>query len=398
MFILEVVRFFNKYGIKSRNIILMYLNALLSGMLFFLPILALYLEKHLFTLTNVALIYSLRSLFFVIFEYPTGAIADLLGRKKALVLSKFFILLGVIFLVIGGNLWMFILYAIIFAFGGSLFSGADSAFIYDTLKQEGKEKYFKKIIGTKYAIWPIGASIGSIVGGYMATISLSFPVVLSLIPVTITLITSFFLKEPSYEKSIHRNIFKHMLDASKIIIKNYQLIILLLSALVLVGMGDSIHYLKPIFFRFKEIPILYFGYIFAISFVLSSIGHYISHDVAEFFGDKKTVILSAFFLCLFILLATLVGPWIAVSFLLIKQVFYGMGRPATEHLLNLETDSKTRATVISGYNFMRHLGVFIFAILLGHVAGLYTINIGFRVGSILMFSVPLIFLLLKDKR
>ena len=255
-----------------------------------------------------------------------------------------------------------------------------------------------KIIGTKYALWPVGASIGSIIGGYLATISFSFPVILSFIPVTFVLIISFFLKEPRYEKEIHRNIFKHMLNASKIIIKNYQLILLLLGALIWVGMGDAVHYLKPIFFKFKEIPIMYFGYIFAISFALSSIGHYISHDVAEFFGDKKTVILSTFFLCLFILLATFVGPWIAISFLLIKQIFYGMSRPATEHLLHLETDSKTRATVISGYNFMRHLGVTIFIPLLGYFAGLYTINIGFRIGAIVMFTVPLLFLLLKDKK
>lgn len=392
------MKLFNTFGIKSRNIVLMYLLSIFGGMLFFLPIFALYLQENLFTLTNVALIFSIQAIAIVLFEYPTGAIADLLGRKKSLVISNIAVLIGIIFLAIGGNIIFFIIYAIINAFGQSLFSGADSALIYDTLKQEKKEKYFKKIIGTKYALWPIGASIGAIVGGYLATSSFSLPVIATFIPLSIALIMTIMLKEPRYEKENHKNIFKHMFKSSGIIIKNYQLVILLLSALIFIGFGDSIHALKPIFFQFKEIPIIYFGYIFAISFGLSSIGHYISHDISEKFGDKKTIIMAAFILTLFILLATFVSPWIAISFLLIKQLFYGIGRPSTEHLLHLETDSKKRATVISGYNLMRHLGIAIFIPLIGYFSEIYNINIGFRIGAIAMFSIPVLFLFLKNKK
>ena len=392
------MKLFNKFGIKSRNIFLMYLIALFGGMLFFLPIFALYLQENLFTLTNVAIIFSIEAITIMLFQYPTGAIADLLGRKKALVISNIFILLSLIFLAIGGTMTMFVLYAIINSLGISLFSGADSAFIYDTLKQEKKEKYFKKIIGVKYALWPVGASIGSIIGGYLATISLQLPIIFTFIPVGITLIATLLLKEPYYERATHRNVFKHMFESSKEIIKNNQLIILLVSALILIGIGDSVHKFKPIFFEFHLIPIIYFGYIFAISFALSSIGHYFSHNISEKVGDKNTVLIGAFFLTLLILLATFVSPWVAIGLLLIKQFFYGIGRPATEHLLHLETDSKTRATVLSGYNLMRHLGIAIFVPFMGYFSEIYSVNIGFRIGAILMFSMPLLFLFLKKRK
>jgi MFS family permease len=391
------MKFFNKYNFESRNIFLIYLNTLFAGMLFFIPIVALYFEKHLFTVTNVALIYSIKAIAVVIFEYPTGAIADLLGRKKSIVLANISVLIGVIFLYLGTNMTMFIIYALLVAFGHSLFSGADSALIFDTLKQENKEKYFKKIIGTKYALWPIGAMIGSIVGGHLALVSLSFPILITLIPLSLALIMTLLLEEPEYEKENHKNIFKHMFKSSKIILRNSQLVILLISALIFIGIGDSIHYLKPIFFEFHKIPIIYFGYIFAASFALSSLGHYISHEVSEKIGNKTTLIFGAFFLILFIILATFVDPWLAISFLLIKQLFYGVGRPATEHLMHLETDSKTRATVISGYNLMRHLGVAIFIMFIGYFAELYNINIGFRIGAIAMASILILFLFLKEK-
>ncbi|MBR9690518.1 MFS transporter [Candidatus Woesearchaeota archaeon] len=74
--------FKNKYGIKSRNIELMYLTRLVGGLLFYLPISALYLEESLFSVTNVAIILAIQSISFALFEIPTGSIADLFGRKK----------------------------------------------------------------------------------------------------------------------------------------------------------------------------------------------------------------------------------------------------------------------------------------------------------------------------
>ena len=392
------MKLFNTYGIKSKNIFYFYIMSIFGGMLFFLPIFALYIEESLFTLTNVALIISIESIAIVLFEYPTGAIADLLGRKKSIIISGFVILLSFVFLAIGNIMIMFVLYAIINAFGRSMFSGADSALIYDTLKQEGKEKYFKKIIGTKYALWPIGASIGAVVGGYLASISLSLPVIMSLIPMSIATFLSFQLVEPKYEKETHKNVFKHMFKSLGVIIKNSQVLIILFSALILIGIGDSLHYLKPIFFQFYEIPIIYFGYIFAIGFTLSSFGHYFSHEVSEKLGDKKTIIMGGFGYSLFYLFATFVFPLIAIILLLIKQFFYGIGRPATEHLLHLETDSSTRATVISGYNLMRGLGVAIFVPLIGFSSDIYNINIGFRIGALIMLIIPVLFLFLRAKK
>jgi hypothetical protein len=53
--------FFNKFEIKSRNIPLIYINHVFAGMLFFVPILALYIEQELFSVTNVALIFSIQA-------------------------------------------------------------------------------------------------------------------------------------------------------------------------------------------------------------------------------------------------------------------------------------------------------------------------------------------------
>ena len=111
--------------------------------------------------------------------------------------------MGLILLYIGGNIVFFILFAIFTSISKSLVSGTDTSLIFDTLKNENKEYSYKKIGGIYYTLWPFGASIGSIIGGYLATVSLSFPILITFIPVLISTILTFFLKEPYYKKELN---------------------------------------------------------------------------------------------------------------------------------------------------------------------------------------------------
>jgi len=388
---------FNKLGLKSRNVFLVYASLIFGGMLFFLPILALYFEKSLFTATNVALIFSIEAIAMVIFEVPTGAIADLFGRKRTLVLANFVVLLAVIFLYIGGNMWMFALFAILNSLARSLASGTYNAFLYDTLKEENQEHHYKMVIGTFYALWPVGASIGSIIGGYLAKVSLSFPIELSLIPLLFAFILTLMLKEPKYEKEEHKNILKHMFNSSKIIIQNKQLILLAIGGFLLMGFGETIHLLGPLFFKFKEIPIELFGWITAFVFGFSAIGHYYSHSISRRLGNKKTLMIAVLGSSILLILATLTTKYYAIVLFIIPSLFFGLRNPIIDYLLNIEVSSSKRATIISINNFIGELGVAIFAPFIGYFAELYTINTAFMISAALMLLVMIIFFFLKDK-
>ncbi len=384
-------------GIKSRNIPIIFLTEIIGGMLFFLPILALYFEKSLFSVTNVAIIFAVESLCIALFEIPTGAIADLFGRKKSIILAHVFVLAALVFLAIGGSMTMFIFFAILNAFARSLASGTYSAFVYDTLKDENKEGHFKKVFGTLLAFWPLGASIGSVIGGYLAKTSLSLPVLATFIPIFIVFILSLFLKEPNYEKEDHKNIAKHMFNVSKLVIRNKQLVILLMASFVMIALGEAIHSLSPLFFRFKEIPIVLFGYISALTFGFSSLGHYLSHDISEKFGNKITLIWISILSPLFILVATLSTGYILIIFFTIPSIFFGIKNPIMDHLINQEVDSGKRATVLSVYNFVGHLGLAIAMPLIGFYAEIFTITTAFQLSAILVLIVPILFIFIKNK-
>jgi len=200
---------------KSRNIKLLLLIKLIGGLLFFLPVGVLYLEESLFSLANVGLILALESVCFSLFEIPTGALSDIYGRKRVLVFAHFISFLAIIFLFQGGSLWVFSLYAILTAFARSLVSGTDEALVYDTLLSENREKEFPEIIGKLFAFWPVGASIASLVGSYIATYSLKLTVAWSLLPQLIALILCLFLQEPTVHKPAHKKLILHISSSLK---------------------------------------------------------------------------------------------------------------------------------------------------------------------------------------
>ncbi len=388
--------FFSSYKLKNRNIHLVFLAELLTGILFFLPILALYLKENVLSTTDVAIIFSITAFANVLFEIPTGAFGDLFGRKRTIIVAHITTLIANIFLFLGSDIMMFSIYAILIALSRSLLSGLVSAFIFDSLKEENKEKHYKKIIGTFHAAWPFGAVIGSLIGGFLATISLSFTILMTFIPLSLALLLSLFLKEPKYEKG-ENDILKHIKSSIIEVSRNKQILVLIVANLILISFGEATHELKPIFFEFKEIDIQYFGFMFALTFGASSIGHYFSHEVSEKIGNKNTIIFTSILSSFFMILATLSFGLAAGLILILASVPYGIRNPIINHMINLEINSKNRATILSIHKMVQMLALFIVLPFVGLLADTYEINTAFFISSILMLSAIFVLVFLKDK-
>lgn len=389
--------FFNQFGLKSRNVNIVGFVDLVLGLIFFVPILALYLEQELFSVTNVAFIFAIQTVTAALLEIPTGAITDLFGRKNSYIIAQLLFLIAIIPLYLGGHMSMFILWAVISAAGMALSSGTSSALIYDTLKEEGKEKHYKKIMSIFYSIWPFGAIIGSIAGGYFATISLSLPIILSTIPFFISITISLFLVEPKYQKEDHKNIFKQMKNSVKVITHTKQLMLILIASLIFFAFGETAHALKPIFLDFKNIPIHYFGIFFAFVFGFSSLGHYLSYHVAKKIGDKQTLLLSAILFPFFLFLATLTEGFYSMTFLVLTSIPFGLRNPVAEHLINIEIESSKRATILSINNLGISFGMAIGGPLLGYFADLWSIEVAYQIAALLMTTGAVFTLFVKNK-
>jgi len=388
--------------------------------MFFIPIYALYLQQELFTIFNVSIVISIGAISLAIFEVPSGAIADLFGRKKTLILSSVLTILALTFLAIGGDILFFIIYAIINALARSLVSGTDIAMLFDTLKAKDsktaraisefspmrllkwipesiRNPSFKKAIGINYSMWPLGASIGSIIGGLLATYSLKLPVMVTIVPFMFAMLVTLFLVEPPYKKEKHKDIFLHMFNSTKLILRNKQVLILLAAGFLFHSFGEVSHQLKPIFFAFKGIPVEYFGFLFAAAYVFSFMGALLSQRISDKLGNKNAIIATVVTSVAIALVATWVFGLTAGILLVFVSVFWGIRWPIIIHLLNLEVKSKNRATVLSIGNFFNSLGLAVAAPFFGYIVDLSDINLVYRLTISLTFLVVFLLVFLKEK-
>lgn len=86
--------------------------------------------------------------------------------------------------------------------GISFCDGADSAFLYDSLKAVGRESEYKKIDGESAGNRLLLTAICNIASGYLATVSLRLPLLLSIPGVLLSLGATLFLKEPPRGKKL----------------------------------------------------------------------------------------------------------------------------------------------------------------------------------------------------
>ena len=123
----------HKKNLQS-NIKKFYLFQLVSGMMFFLPIVVLFWQDNGLSLTQIMILQSMFSIVVVLLEVPTGYLADIFGRKTSIIGGSFFSAFGIIAYSLSHSFYQFLIAEILWAISMSLLSGADSAFIYDTLK------------------------------------------------------------------------------------------------------------------------------------------------------------------------------------------------------------------------------------------------------------------------
>ena len=83
---------------------------------------------------------------------------------------------------------------------------------------------------------------------------------------------------------------------------------------------------------------------------------------------------------------------------IIPSIFFGLRNPVIDYLINKESPSSKRATMISISSFLGQLGVAIFVPFLGYLAEVYTINTAFMISASLVFFIVILFFFLKKEK
>ena len=181
----------------KKNINKNYIYTLLQNIDLTRGIWMIYLASKGMTLTQLGLLETVYHITSFLMEVPTGAVADIFGRKISRVLGRAFSLISVVLLLAADSFLWFAISFIFTALSNNLESGAGDALIYDSLKEIGEEEKYMRISGNKEVFFQVAGIVSFLLGGYMATKSYGIAFTLTIIIGTIALLQSLSFIEPT---------------------------------------------------------------------------------------------------------------------------------------------------------------------------------------------------------
>jgi MFS family permease len=166
----------------------------------FMPVWVIFLQqKHNLSLTQVSLLDSAFWLTMVLSEMPTGVVADTLGRKNSQIIGMILSTSALLLFGFTPNYPLLILANSFWAFAITLISGADLAFLYETLRESGRESAYPKYRGWLSAVRMLSIAFGVLLGGFVGTYHLGVTFLITAVMMVLGTIFLLGLKEPPLE-------------------------------------------------------------------------------------------------------------------------------------------------------------------------------------------------------
>lgn len=193
----------------TNNIFYLKVLSVFRSLYFMIPVWV-SMELKYITFTQVAIIDIVILLSGLLLELPTGALADLVGRKFAIGVSFFISAIAYILFAYADSFLLFLIAGLGFGLGDALISGSLEALIFDTLKQNKKEAEFSEINNINQLIFNYSIVFASIIGGLIFEKYYHLPSMLTAVAFFIAGFVSLRFIEPD-------------IDSEKFTLRNYLL-------------------------------------------------------------------------------------------------------------------------------------------------------------------------------
>ena len=359
----------------KNNIIKLYLLKAVKWFMIVMPIIVLFFESKGLSLTQIMILQGTYSLFVALFEIPSGFFADIYGRKNSLVIGSIFLFLGYVIFSFFSGFNEFLFAEILLGIGGSLISGADSAILYDTLLEIKEDKEYTKIEGRTYAIGNFSEGIAGVLGGFLAMTSINMPVYIQTIVMFLSIPIAMTLVEPKSSYKLAKS-FSSIITVVKdtfIYQRKLRWYIVYSSSMGIATL--SIAWFVQPFLMEIDTPIIYYGIIWAFLNFTAGITSYYSY----LFNNHNLLIYTSLIMITSLVLLGFNISYFGLIFIILIYLLRGIITPKLRNLININSTSERRATVLSLRSFVIRISFAVIAPVLGYVSDSSDLSLVFYV-------------------
>ncbi len=300
------------------------------------------------SLTEILLLQGIFSVAMVIMEYPSGYLSDRIGYRAALSLASFLGIIGWGLYTWADSFNQVLIAEIILGVSISFISGSDSALLFESLKAEGSEACYTRHQGRMTGFGQIGEACGAIFAGllYVAFPLLPFLIQIIVWILALMLSRSFVEPERNFKPPIS-HITEAWQSTRYALLENKRLRYTILLNLVL-GLASfyPVWLIQP-YMQDAEVPLTWFGPIWAIANLSVALFALISHRSHLKLGNRNMVLSFLFLVIAGYLGLGLVGGLWGFLFYYLLTCMRGLRGPMMLGQAQHEIPSANRAGILS---------------------------------------------------
>ncbi|MEG0472552.1 MAG: MFS transporter [Solibacillus sp.] len=354
---------------------------------------------------QLVLIGTILELTILLFEIPTGLVADFFGRKKSIVIGT--VIIGLAHLLEGSfpEFWAIAVGSALWGIGWTFISGAEQAWVADELENNNLDQVFLK--GTQYN--SLGAFTGIIVSVIIATV-FSVQVTILIAGVLLFLLAIITLKIMPETKFMtisrvdHPNFKQIVLSVKGGLsqIKGNSVLVAIAAITLFWGLASEgfdrlwgAHFIESFSFA-EEDAIYWFGAFYAIAFLLNIV----VLKVVELYMKRRyttfLLLMNSLLTLAMLFFAFTENFFIAVLLYWAIATLRNINYPIMSVMTNERLQSQGRATALSMFGQLDALGQVAGGPLVGIIALYTSINGGIAFSAILI--IPTLYFLWKVRK
>lgn len=361
------------------TILKLYIANFFIGLVFWYGIEKLFMQTLGIDATQIGIVIAAVLGFNLLFDIPSGIIADRWSRKGVLVLSLIAMIIGCVIL---GNAEGFIPYLIGYGIFYGLYvvgtSGTLASIIYDTLYENSKANLYSKIMGRSSAFYLTGIAVANIASGFLSELldfrATYFLTILSCIVAILIIIT---IKEPTFHKMEQKErMLPQLGSVTKAMMKSKMILALaiILSALTVVQVFKN-DFGQLYILRYISEP-QFIGLLWAGGALSWATGNLIAHHF-------KTRLTSLMLITILPLLAmSFIDTWLSLILFMIQQIAMGALFNQIETRVQDATPSAVRTSILSVLSSLGRSVAVPVSIFIGWLISQYDVLLALRFTSI----------------
>jgi len=374
-----MTKIWRKRKMTAFNVKVLYVYKFISQCL---PIYAFYtilfIERGM-SITEVSVLIAIWSAFTIVFEVPSGVLADRWNRRNMLALAT--VLQGLCFIIwyFSHTFLMFAIGFVFWAIAESFTSGTEEGLIYDNLKSDGCEESFPTVYGKAHFY----ANVGTIAGIASAGIIASFIRIeaIALLSAAICFANVIFASQIREKNFYSERLDKEtagfwgtLKEAGVFIKGSVGVLVSVLFLVTIASLGDYLDEFDALIINDFQLSEMWVSVILTARFVFIALGDLLAPTVQRKISSIRQIFLLGGLAYIFLAIFAVIWKPHGILIFGISFMIVAITEILLVNALQNEIREEGRATVMSFYSLGQNVAMICFSLIYALLAGWFTLQ------------------------